>query len=185
MGCDHVLESGKRKDRCGICDGKGESCILEKSSYTREYWRYGKPIIMYQHGGLTLLRSGPRVSGYFLTRNSATFLLIRHPVNLAYESATFWKWIFWIRYESGIVKALNPDISYSVTKQDQAQFFTVNNLFKMATSTHALLPIFPEKSWVLEWIQIRVGYVWTGKFDSNADTCGRGNVWIQREKAVD
>ena len=74
----------------------------------------------------------------------------KYPVNLAYESATFWKWIFLIRYESGIVKALNPDISYPVTKQDQAQFFTVNNLFKMATSTHALLPIFPEKSWVLE-----------------------------------
>ena len=88
-------------------------------------------------------------------------------MNLAYESATFWKWIFWIRYESGIVKALNPDISYPVTKQDQAQFFTVNNLFKMATSTHALLPIFPEKSWVLEWIQIRVGFV--------LDTCGRAN----------
>ena len=74
---------------------------------------------------------------------------------------------------------------FPVTKQDRVQFFTVNTLFKMATSTHALLPIFSEKSWALEWIQIRVGYVWTGKFDSNADTCGRGNVWIQREKAVD
>ena len=68
---------------------------------------------------------------------------------------------------------------YPVTKQDWAQFFTVNTQFKMATSTHALLLIFPKKSWVLEWIHIRVGYVWTGKFDSNTDTCGRGNFWVQ------
>ena len=38
-------------------------------------------------------------------------------------------------------------------------------------TTHALLPIFPEESWVLEWIRIRVGYVWTGKFDLKTDTC--------------
>ena len=44
----------------------------------------------------------------------------------------------------------------------------------MATSTHVLLPIFPEESWVREWFRIRVGYVWTGKFDLNTDTWGRG-----------
>ena len=27
-----------------------------------------------------------------------------------------------------------------------------------------------------------VGYVWTGKFDLNTDTLGRGNVWIRKEK---
>ena len=29
----------------------------------------------------------------------------------------------------------------------------------------------PRESWVKDWIQIRVGYVWTGKFDFNTDTC--------------
>ena len=48
-------------------------------------------------------------------------------------------------------------------------------------TTHALLPIFPKESWVVEWIRLRVGYVWTGKFDLNGDTCGRENFWIRRE----
>ena len=48
-------------------------------------------------------------------------------------------------------------------------------------TTHALLPIFPKESWVVEWIRLRVGYVWTGKFDLNRDTCGRENFWIRRE----
>ena len=50
---------------------------------------------------------------------------------------------------------------------------TVNIVFQMATSTHAQFPIFPEESWVIEIILICVGYVWTGKFDLNADTCGK------------
>ena len=29
------------------------------------------------------------------------------------------------------------------------------------------------------------GYVWTGKFDLNPDTCGRGNVSIRKEKVAD
>ena len=29
------------------------------------------------------------------------------------------------------------------------------------------------------------GYVWTGKFDLNTDTCGRGNFWIRKEKFAD
>ena len=49
----------------------------------------------------------------------------------------------------------------------------VNIAFKMATSTHAQFPILPEESWVTEIIRIFVGYVWTGKFDLNADTCGK------------
>ena len=62
----------------------------------------------------------------------------------------------------------------------------MNSVLKMATSfpgalkaeqdanfarfmTHVLLPIFPEEFWV---IRIRVGYVWTGKFDLHT-----GYVW--------
>lgn len=40
VGCDHVVESGTVKDRCGICDGNGSKCILEKSAYTKYYKRY-------------------------------------------------------------------------------------------------------------------------------------------------
>ena len=29
------------------------------------------------------------------------------------------------------------------------------------------------------------GYVWTGKFDLNLDTCGRGNFCIRKEKVAD
>ena len=29
------------------------------------------------------------------------------------------------------------------------------------------------------------GYVWTGKFDLNTDTCGRGNFWILKEEFAD
>ena len=47
---------------------------------------------------------------------------------------------------------------------------TVNIVFQMTTSTHAQFPILPEESWVTEIIGIYVGYVWTGKFDLNADT---------------
>ena len=46
-------------------------------------------------------------------------------------------------------------------------------VFKMATSTHALLPTFPEESWELKWIRVGFGYVWTSKF-FNPDTCGQG-----------
>ena len=54
-----------------------------------------------------------------------------------------------------------------------SQLFTVNTVFKMATSTHALLPTYPEESGILpDTCQIRAdgqirfeyGYVWTWKF---------------------
>ena len=91
-----------------------------------------------------------------------------YPVDPAYESATFWirslEWKFlntlwiWNRVDA---KSGYAKVSY-----------TVNIVFKMATSTHAQFPIFPEEFWVIEIILICVGYVWTGKFDLNADTGG-------------
>ena len=42
MGCDHFLGSGKLKDRCGVCDGNGDSCAFVKSSYTKNYKKYSK-----------------------------------------------------------------------------------------------------------------------------------------------
>ena len=59
-------------------------------------------------------------------------------------------------------------------------------------TTHALLPIFPEESWALEWIRIRVKgqirfeneYVWTWKFlNPEWNSCGFKNVRIRVEGA--
>ena len=92
-----------------------------------------------------------------------------YPVDPAYESATFlirspeWKFLntllIWNRVDakSGYAKVS----------------CTVNFVFKMAISTHAQFPIFPGESWVIEIILICVGYLWTGKFDLNADACGK------------
>ena len=48
-----------------------------------------------------------------------------------------------------------------------------------------MLLIFPEESWVLEWIRTLDGYVWRGNFDLNTVTCGRGNFLIRWEKVAD
>ena len=108
-----------------------------------------------------------------------TALVHKYPVNLTYECASFW-----IHYEYGIMWMLNPDnfLSSDVARSNPVLY---REYCIMASSTHALLPIFPEESWVLGWIQIRVGYVWTGKFDLKVDTCGRGNFWIRKEKVVE
>ena len=39
VGCDHILYSEKEKDRCGICDGNGDSCTLVQSIYSKNYMR--------------------------------------------------------------------------------------------------------------------------------------------------
>ncbi|XP_032243179.2 A disintegrin and metalloproteinase with thrombospondin motifs 14 [Nematostella vectensis] len=41
VGCDHVLESGKRQDRCGVCNGDGTKCFPVKGSYTEDYRKWG------------------------------------------------------------------------------------------------------------------------------------------------
>ena len=92
-----------------------------------------------------------------------------YPVDPAYESATFWigspEWKFlktlWIW------NCVDAKSGYAKVS------CTVNIVFKMATSTHAQFPILPEESWVTEIIRMYVRYVWTGKFDLNADTCGK------------
>ena len=106
------------------------------------------------------------------------FRPLKHPVNLVYESASFlircaeWKFLdtLWIR---NLVDAKSGYVFYPVKQQDRARFFTVNTVFKMATSTYALLPILLEESWVLrvnpdtrrihagEQIRFEYGYVWT------------------------
>ena len=131
--------------------------------------------------------------------------LIEAPSTAIFESA-LQSGSFWMRYKSGIVWTLNADIFFNpVTKEDWAQFFTVilhsrrqprSQVISLTVfTTHALLPMFPEEPWELEWIRVRVGYVWTGKLDwirmrvdveifesrkkklriqKYPDTCGRG-----------
>ena len=125
---------------------------------------------------------------------------IRHTNPQRFESA-LQSGNFWTRYESGIVRTLNPDffrwrnkmepsslpwiLSSRWQPRSQVLSFARRCILQDANfvrfTTHALLPIFPEESWVLEWIQIRVGYVWTGKFHLNTDTCRRGNFWPERK----
>ena len=80
-------------------------------------------------------------------------------------------------------RTLNPDaFSSGDATISSPVLYLEYCVFKMATSlwgslkaerhanfarftTHALLPIFPAESWVLEWSRIPVGYVWTGKSD--------------------
>ena len=92
-----------------------------------------------------------------------------YPVNPAYESETFlircpeWKFLNTL-WTGNRVDAKSGYAKVSCI---------VNIVFQMTTSTHAQFPILPEESWVIEIILICVGYVWTGKFDLNADTCGK------------
>ena len=71
-------------------------------------------------------------------------------------------------------------------------FFTVITVFKMATLTDALLPIFPEESWAtrvnLDTCRLRVDgqirfefrYVWTWKFlNPERKSLGFKIVWIR------
>ena len=105
---------------------------------------------------------------------------------------------FWIRSEYGIGWMLNPDIFFSgdVTRSSPVLYHEYciqdgNRVPKFSLvlltlplpvfTTHALSPIFPEESWALEWIRIRVegqirfenGYVWTWKFlNPERSSCG-------------
>ena len=36
MGCDHLLHSRKKTDRCDVCDGKADSCIYKIRSFTEK-----------------------------------------------------------------------------------------------------------------------------------------------------
>ena len=95
--------------------------------------------------------------------------------------------------------AMNPEscgrwiriFFYPVMKQDRAQFFTVkgrerckfpalDNAYSVANIPRGVLStrVHPDT-------RIRVGFVWTGKFDLNIDTCGRGNFSIRKEQVSD
>lgn len=41
VGCDHQLGSYVQSDRCGVCGGKGDTCIQKKGIYTNDQLRTG------------------------------------------------------------------------------------------------------------------------------------------------
>lgn len=45
-GCNQVLESDEKIDRCGVCDGNGASCKHVRGVYTRQWKEIGKPNVI-------------------------------------------------------------------------------------------------------------------------------------------
>ena len=111
---------------------------------------------------------------------------------ITFSEAVSILWCWWyddwsLRYNELIVNKIEPSsllwILYSrwqphskgSLKAEQDANFAC---FKM----HTLFAIFPEECWVLKWIWTPVGYMSTGKFDLNTDTCGCENSWIQKKR---
>ena len=132
------------------------------------------------------LRPRPHVSGYFLIRNRVDaqsgyfFIWWRNkiePSSLATTIST-----------PELFSAWRTGVEIVPTKAEQ-----VTNFARF--TTHALFPIFPEESRVLEWILIRVnrqirfayGCVWTWKFlnpeKKVVDSRISGHVWTVPKKA--
>ena len=50
VGCDEQLHSGRRRDRCEVCDGDGQSCLQILANYTKDHRAFGTlPFIMCFH----------------------------------------------------------------------------------------------------------------------------------------
>ena len=106
---------------------------------------------------------------------------IRHTNPQLFESA-LQSGNFWIRFESGIVWRLNPGIFFirwrNKIESSSLPWILYSRWHPLKVeqdvnfarfTTDVLLPIFPEESWILEWIWIRV-----------RDTSGRANlIWIR------
>ena len=111
---------------------------------------------------------------------------------------TLWIWnrvnAKWSGYFfSGDVTRSSPVLWHECCNQDGNLFpkfsLVLLTLPLPVFTTYVLLPIFPEESWALEWIRIRVegqirfenGYVWTWKFwirkEIVADSKKSGYVW--------
>ena len=75
-----------------------------------------------------VFRLRPHVSRYFWIRNfffPGTASVHTYSLNPYLFESALQNENVWIRYESGVVRTLNPDIFYPVTQQDRAQFVTV------------------------------------------------------------
>ena len=65
----------------------------------------------------------------------------------------------------------------SASSSSSSSSSTALNVSSLATSTHALLPTFPEESWVQDWIRIRLD----GK---KRKSCGFKNIRILVDRAL-
>ena len=87
---------------------------------------------------LVSLMPRPLLSGYFLIRN------FFYPASAAYECATFGPALqsrnFWIRYESGIVLMLNPDILLRTTKGARQLYLVVGTLLTVEENFSQVCP---------------------------------------------
>ena len=131
-----------------------------------------------------LLRPRPHVSGHVWIRNfcfrphvsSESRRRIRNFLNLLSRVEilnTLW---IWNRVDA------SPDIFSSRDQTRTSPVLYRERQSKIRAFYDACsVAISPAASWILEWIRIRVGYVWTGKFDLNMNTRGRGNFWNRKE----
>ncbi|CAH3197190.1 unnamed protein product, partial [Porites evermanni] len=46
VGCDHLLNSNKVIDRCGVCGGKADSCIDETADFTEQIANAGESALI-------------------------------------------------------------------------------------------------------------------------------------------
>ena len=137
----------------------------------------------------------PQNSEVHLRRPFIAASVLTYPVNPAYKICSPER-NFLIRYESGIVWTLNPNILLSgdVTGLSPVLYL------RYCIQESNLIPRFSQgrarckfralydacsivKSWVLEWIRILVGSSDTcGRANPIMDTFGRGNLWIREKK---
>ena len=47
VGCDNMLESGAKYDRCAVCEGDSSTCDFVRGEYTKNWFRWGKIFDIY------------------------------------------------------------------------------------------------------------------------------------------
>ena len=137
---------------------------------------------------LSWLRPRQHVSGYLWIRYfffPGGASVRTYPVNPACESATFWirspEWrtrvdpksgYFFMQWCNKIEQVLY--LEYCILNCIQEGNFDASSLANISRRVQGN---------IREWIRIRVGYLWTGKFDLNTVTCGRGNFFNPERKS--
>ena len=118
----------------------------------------------------------------------------------AYQSATFLNQLTRVEIFEYAMNRMDAEPGYFLIRERNKiepgsllWISCANIVFKMATSTHALLPTFPEESWVLECtcqtrvdgqIRFEYGYMWTWKFlNPERKSCGFKNIQIRVDGA--
>ena len=121
---------------------------------------------------------------------------IRHTNPQLFESA-LQSGNFWIRFESGIVWRLNPGIFFirwrNKIESSSLPWILYSRWHPLKArckfrAFYDRRPVAYIPRGVLDTrvnLDTRAGYKWTGKFDLNTNTSGRGNFWIRKQKVAD